>query len=55
VVRDAVSAGGEMTQASYAHMNNKTKVSNKRREKDLKSHFILFTVKMYRSYNIIEQ
>jgi NaMN:DMB phosphoribosyltransferase len=29
VVREGVGAGGEMTQALYAHMNNKT-IKNKR-------------------------
>jgi NaMN:DMB phosphoribosyltransferase len=29
VVREGVGAGGEMTQALYAHMNNKIKIINK--------------------------
>jgi hypothetical protein len=31
VVREGVGAGGEMTQALYAHMNNKIKEKEKKR------------------------
>jgi NaMN:DMB phosphoribosyltransferase len=31
VVREGVGAGGEMTQALYAHMNNKRKMKKKKK------------------------
>jgi NaMN:DMB phosphoribosyltransferase len=34
VVREGVGAGGEMTQALHAHMNNKRKKKEERREGD---------------------
>jgi NaMN:DMB phosphoribosyltransferase len=32
VVREGVGAGGEMTQALYAHMNNKRKMKKKKKK-----------------------
>jgi hypothetical protein len=39
VVRERVGAGGEMTQALYAHMNNKT-IKIKKKEKEKKEHIL---------------
>jgi NaMN:DMB phosphoribosyltransferase len=43
VVREGVGAGGKMTQALYAHMNNKRKKKKTKQKKERFIHKVIFS------------